>query len=87
MIGGAHILSGLFSSQSLFLPISNSINRVLDIPFVIIATIFGFSQARLNSENHSRKLYFALMIIISILVLGLLLYINLFIPDRSIPST
>lgn len=87
IIGGTHILTGLFSSQSLFLPLSNIVNRVLDIPFVIIATIFGLSQVRLNSENPSRKLYFVLMIIISLLVLGLLLYINLLIPDRSIPST
>lgn len=87
IIGSTHILTGLLSSQSLFLPLSNIVNRVLDIPFIIIATIFGLSQIRLNSENRSRKLYFILMIIISLLVLGLLLYINLLIPDRSIPST
>jgi len=87
ILGGTHILTGLFSSQSLFLPISNIVNRILDIPFAIIATIFGLSQVRLNSESPTRKLYFILMIIISLLVLGLLLYINLLIPDRIISST
>ncbi len=87
LIGGTHILTGLLSSQSLLLPFSNNINRILDIPFVIIATIFGLSQTRLSSESRLRQPYIILMTIIALSVLGILLYINLLIPDRVISTT
>ena len=82
IIGGTHILTGLFISQNLFLPLSNFINKVLDIPFIMIAILFGFSQTRLTSDSPQSKAYFALILLVSLSVLGLLLYINLLIPDR-----
>ena len=64
------------------LPLSNIINRILDIPFALIGTVFGLSQVRLASDSHFRKTYLVLMVVISLLVLGLLLYINLLLPDK-----
>lgn len=82
IIGLSHILSGLFASNNLMLPGSNVVNRILDIPFALIGTVFGLSQARIASDDNFRKAYFTLMISISLLVLGILLYINLFLPDK-----
>lgn len=82
IIGGAHLLSGLLVSQNLLLPVSNLINKVLDIPFAVIAVVYGLSNIHLQSDNPRRKLYLTLMSMVSLAVLGLLLYITLLIPDR-----
>jgi hypothetical protein len=64
------------------MPFSNIVNKVLDIPFALIAVIYGLSNLHLDPESPRRKLYYALMIVISLLVLGIMLYINLLVPDR-----
>ncbi|MGL5831557.1 MAG: hypothetical protein ACRCZE_05435 [Candidatus Altimarinota bacterium] len=84
LIGLTHIISGLMASNELGLPLSNLINKVLDIPFAIIATIFGLSNFPISSQNPRKGLYLAVMGVICLLVLGVLVYINLLIPDRSI---
>jgi hypothetical protein len=84
LIGLTHIVSGLMASNELGLPLSNLINKVLDIPFAIIATIFGLSNFPISSQNPRKGLYLALMGVICLLVLGVLVYINLLIPDRTI---
>lgn len=84
IIGVSHLLSGLFVSNNILLPASNIINRILDIPFALIGTIFGLSQAKISSDSKGLKLYYGLMVIISLLVLGLLLYINLLLPDKTV---
>lgn len=82
LIGLSHILTGLFASNDIYLPTSNVINRVLDIPFALIGAVFGLSQARIASDSHLRKTYLALMAVILLLVLGIMLYITLFLPDK-----
>lgn len=84
IIGTSHILSNLLASSSLLLPASNIIGRVLDIPFAIIGTILALSQAKIPTDSPRLRLYYGLMIIISLLVLSLLLYINLFLPDKVV---
>jgi hypothetical protein len=84
LLGSSHILSGLLASENLFLPISSLVNRVLDIPFVMIGLVYGLSHSRLDSNSPHRKSYLILMTIISLLVLGVLLYINIFLPDKSL---
>ncbi len=84
IIGSLHILSGLMVSQNQMLPLSNIVNRVLDIPFALIGLILGLSQARISSDSPRRKAFYIMMIIISLLVLGLLLYVNLFLPDKTV---
>jgi hypothetical protein len=82
LIGTSHLLSSLFVSNNILLPASNIVNRILDIPFAMIATIFGLSQAKIASNSKGLKLYYILMVVISLLVLGLLLYINLLLADK-----
>lgn len=84
VIGLVHLLSGLFASQNAFLPLANVVNRALDIPFAIIGTVLGLSQAKISSESSFKTVYLILMTLICLLVLGILLYINLFIPDKII---
>ncbi len=82
IIGLSHILTGLLVSNNLLLPLSNTINRILDIPFALLGVIYGLSQGRIASNSPNRKYYLILISVITILVLGLLLYINLLIPDK-----
>jgi len=82
VIGIAHLLTGLFINQNLLMPISNIINKALDIPFALIAVIFGLSQTKIDPTSPRRKIYYIFMMVISLLVLGILLYINLLVPDR-----
>jgi len=84
IIGSAHLLSGLMISQNMFLPLTNIVNRVLDIPFAIIGTVFGLSQTRISSDSAFRKPFYIIMIVISLLVLGIMLYINIFLPDKVV---
>lgn len=84
LIGLTHIISGLMASNELGLPLSNLINKILDIPFAMIATIFGLSNFPIYSQNPRKGLYLAIMGIICLLVLGILVYINVLLPDRSI---
>ncbi|MCC6643491.1 hypothetical protein IT411_01970 [Candidatus Peregrinibacteria bacterium] len=82
VLGSIHILSGLMSSQNLYLPLSNVVNRALDIPFAIIGTVLGLSQAKIHSDSPVKTIYLILMVVVCLLVLGLLLYINLLLPDK-----
>lgn len=84
VIGGTHILTALFTSQNILMPLANTINRVLDIPFAIIGTILGLSQAKIDSDSSGKTYYFILMGIITLFVLGIMLYINLLIPDKIV---
>ncbi len=82
LIGTSHIITGLMASNSLYLPMSNAINRMLDIPFAVIAVVYGISNWRIPSDSKFKKSFLALMIISATCVLLILLYINIFIPDR-----
>jgi hypothetical protein len=82
VIGLAHIITGLMVSREFFTGISNLINKVLDIPFAMIGVIFGLSNIKISSTSAKKKTAFIFMGLICLLVLGLLLYINILIPDR-----
>jgi ABC-type sulfate transport system permease component len=84
LIGSAHLLTGLLVSQGQMLPLSNIINRVLDIPFVIIGTVLGLSQTKIAPDSSFRRTWFIIMGIITLLILGLMLYINVFLPDKIV---
>jgi len=84
LIGGTHILTGLMVSNDYFLPISNVINRVLDIPFAMITYFYACTWMEIHEKNPRRNMYFILMAIGAILLFLLFIYINLFLPDRTI---
>ncbi|MBU0667694.1 hypothetical protein KJ951_01240 [Patescibacteria group bacterium] len=83
ILGITHITSGLMLSNGYFMPTSMIINRVLDIPFAMTALIYAFMTIYTGIDEKSRKIPSIVMIIITLLIFLTLLYINLFIPDKS----
>lgn len=82
LIGGSHILSGLMTSNGYFLPLSNDINKVLDIPFAMTALLYGFTSIEIRKDNPQKKVYYVIMAGISVLLFLSLIYINLILPDQ-----
>lgn len=84
IIGSIHILTALLSSQNNSLTLASNINRLLDIPFATIGTVLGLSQAKIEADSSGKKYYYLLMVIITLSVLAIMLYINLFLPDKTV---
>ena len=82
VLGLAHILSGLMMTNSYFLPLSFIVNHVLDIPFAMIALIYGLSSIRVGLKDGSHKAVNILFIVLSLLIFAGLIYINVFVPDK-----
>jgi len=82
LLGGTHILTGLMASNNYLLPISNIINKVLDIPFAIIAASYGLSNIKIASNSPHKNLIYTLIGLTLLSLLLILLYINIFIPNR-----
>lgn len=84
IIGFAHILAHLMIINSYLPEISYAVKKVLEIPFILTALIYGFISLKLSlvtsEKNHKiSNIIFAILII---LVFAILIYLNLFIPDR-----
>jgi D-alanyl-lipoteichoic acid acyltransferase DltB (MBOAT superfamily) len=82
VLGLGHIISGLMFSNNFFLPASLITNRVLDIPFAMAALIYGLSSIYTEMGEKKHTAINIIFILISLLVFGLLLYINLLVPDK-----
>src|SRR5690606_33661296 len=79
ILGILHILSGLMFANEYLLPTSMIINRVLDIPFAMMAVIYGFMNMYTNMDENSRKIPGIAFLVISVIIFVLLIYINLLI--------
>jgi hypothetical protein len=64
------------------MPTSMVVNRVLDIPFAIMGLIYAFMTIYTGIGEKSRKLPGIIMIGVTLLIFAVLIYINLFIPDK-----
>ncbi|MCA9373915.1 hypothetical protein KC725_02025 [Candidatus Peregrinibacteria bacterium] len=82
-LGLVHILSGLMFANDYFMPASMILNRVLDIPFAMMALIYGLMSIYVNIDEKSRTTPKIAFIAICVIIFLLLLYINLFIPDKQ----
>lgn len=84
IIGLTHIIAGLMLINNYLPGPSLIVHRSLDIPFIIIGIIYGFSGLYLKSEpKNSHKIIIGL-IAVTIITLAILLYINFFISDRPL---
>jgi len=83
ILGITHIISGLMFSNGYMLPTSMVVNRVLDIPFAITGVIYAFMALYTSLSEKNRKIPGIVLITLSLLIFLLLLYINLFIPDKT----
>jgi uncharacterized membrane protein len=81
VLGLADIISGLMMANGYLMPTSLIVNRILDIPFAMSALLYGLSSVYENMGEKKHKTVNIVFIILSVLVFGVLIYINLFIPD------
>lgn len=82
ILGTAHILSGLMFANGYLLPTSMVLNRVLDIPFAMMALIYGCMVVYTGIDEKKRNIAKMVMIGVCLLIFIILIYINLFIPDK-----
>lgn len=71
------------ASQGYGLPLSNTIHRLVDIPFATTAVIYGLMSIKTKIKLENKGLNIA-FIAIALLIFGGLIYINLLVPDRII---
>mgnify|MGYP003565061315 FL=1 len=70
-------------SNNYFTSTTLIINRILDIPFALTALIYGLSSIYLQLDEKAHNKAKISFIIITLLIFLLLLYINLFVPDKA----
>ncbi len=71
------------TANDYMMPTSLVINRILDIPFAMTALIYGMTSLHETIPTEKKKIANIVFIALSVLILGILLYINLFVPDRT----
>ncbi len=81
VLGIGNLLSGLMMANNNFMPLSLIVNHILEIPFALTALIYGFSSVRSELEG-DHKIINIFFIILTLLIFGALVYINLFLPDK-----
>lgn len=86
ILGLIHIVTGLAFSNGYYLPYSMIVNRILDIPFAIIAVIYGFSTIYLELEENTHKTAKIIFIIFTLLIFSTLIYINFLVSDKIITN-
>jgi len=82
VLGIAHILTGLMMTENIGLPYTFIANRILDIPFAMIALIYGLSSIKAGLKNDDHKILNIFLIVFALLIFVGLVYINIFIPDK-----
>lgn len=84
IVGLVHIVAYLMNINGFYEEISGSIRKVLEIPFIMIAAIYGIVslQISLSTSEKRHKISGILMTVILIAIFASVIYLNLFIPDR-----
>lgn len=81
-LGLIHILTGFLMTSGIGLPVTNIVNRVMDIPFAMTALVYGLSSIKAGLKEGGNKIIGILFIILALLIFAGLVYINVFIPDK-----
>ena len=81
--GTAHLLSSLMVANKYFIPHSFVIGRVLDIPFAMVSVIYAFACLDSKIQQKNNKIINIAMVAICFIVFAGLMYISLFIPDKT----
>lgn len=84
--GLIHLSTSLLIANELLLRQAFTINKIMDIPFIITGLIYALASLRLNFTNPDspHKILDISLISIIMLVLAGLIYINLALPDLAI---
>ena len=64
--------------------IAHAVKTILEIPFILTAAVYGFVSLKLGFEmpEKKHKISNLIFIIFIIVLFSVLIYINLFLPDR-----
>lgn len=84
ILGSLHILAHLMLINEYMTDIAYPAKKILEIPFILTALTYGFISFKISlvttEKTHNiTNIVFAVLIIA---VFGILIYLNLFIPDR-----
>ena len=82
VLGTVHLIAGLMTVNNLNASLSTGINRILDIPFLISALLYGLSTLRLKLPENNKNITIA-MILFGVLMILIALYLNLAYPDLN----
>ncbi len=70
------------AANSYYVPTSGIVQRSLDIPFAITGVMYGLSGIYKSLDEKKHNFIRAIFIIVTLLILGILLYINILVPDK-----
>lgn len=84
VIGFAHILAHLMIINDYSYDIALIIKKVLEIPFILTAAVYGFISIKLSLTTSDKKTNVSniVFLVLIIILFVILVYLNLFIPDR-----
>jgi hypothetical protein len=84
IIGLMHLLAYLMLSNGYMPDIATAVKTILEIPFILTAAIYGFVSLKIGFElpEKKHKISNIIFIFLIIILFAMLIYINLFIPDR-----
>jgi len=82
VLGLAHILTGFMMTNSIGLPTTFIVNHILDIPFAMIALIYGLASIKAGLKDGGGKIVNIVFITLALLIFVGLVYLNIFVPDK-----
>jgi hypothetical protein len=82
ILGLTHILTGFLMTENIGLPLTFIVNHIMDIPFAMIALIYGLASIKTGLKDGGNKILNILFIILALLIFAGLVYINVFVPDK-----
>ena len=84
IFGTIYILAFLMLLNGYNMELAAAVKKILNIPFILTSAVYGFVSIKIDLElpEKQHKLSNIVFIGIIIILFALLVYLNLFIPDR-----
>jgi len=84
ILGSAYLLAFLMLLNGYNTDFAHAVKAILNIPFILTAAIYGFVSLKIDLELPEKQHKISNIIFIGLIILlfVLLVYLNLFIPDR-----
>jgi len=84
IIGFIHILAHLMILNDYAYEIALTAKKILEIPFILTAAVYGFISIKISFtiSEKSHKISNLVFLVLIIILFAILVYLNLFIPDR-----
>lgn len=85
ILGSLYILAFLMIINGYYIDLANAVKKILNIPFILTSAVYGFISIKTDLElpEKHHKLSNIIFAGIIIVLFALLVYLNLFIPDRT----